>query len=117
MGDTNRSGTLEAQEFSAALAASHNVVKAAVAVALAPTLGLANGVSHLVSTEGGDAPEVPDMDALMGLVGELPLPAPEDFGKSFRQLDTNRDGRLSLEEVAAALDKPHVQKWLLPQLA
>merc|ERR1712048_1449721 len=115
--DTDHSGFIDASEFKAALTASHKVVKAAVVVALAPVLRLASGVSQLVSADGCEAPEVPDVDVLMEIVGELPLPAPEDFGKAFKLVDTNRDRRLSLDEIAAGLRRSEVQKWLLPHFA
>lgn len=115
--DVDGTGSLERIEFAAALAASHQVVQAAMSVMLMPMMKIATGVSQVVATEGGSVPDVPDAEALMDLVGELPIPPPEDFGKAFSQLDKDHDGHLSLDELTAGLRKPHIQKWLLPQLA
>jgi len=115
--DSNGDSVLQQHELQRALEAAHGVVKAAVALCLTPTLGLAGGVSAMVQSECGTALDMPHIDDLMDLVGELPIPPMEGIAKAFNQIDSDRDGRLTVDELAASLRKPHIQKWLLPQKA
>lgn len=115
--DTDASGSLSKGELLAAFTNAHTMMKATVASILAPQLGLATGISGLVEAECGEAIETPSLDALMDLVGELPIPGPEEFPRIFGRMDTNQDGTLSEEELAAALRRSEVRKMLLPQMA